>query len=390
MLLLLKGDLILKGDNMLSREKYKFTQGSSTKYGILNYHVLESMADWVRLVDYNGNVLYANEAMKKSLGYDIVGKKCYETSGKSGPCNFCISKRSIINNEIVKKEEVINGRYYSVISSPVKDVDGHIIGAVEVLRDVTRERKLELELIEKNTKMMKDLRFAERIQRKILPEEGVYTNLNINHIYKPSEMLSGDIFDVFYIDEDNVGVYICDVAGHGITASMMTMFVRQTMRSIKDDILSPSKALTELHKRFAYLNLDADKYFTIFYAVFNVKTNHFKYANAGHNCIPIRYNSKKIEMLEMKGFPISLILKEIFYEEKDIILDKGDKILLYTDGITEVRNSTGVEFGEDRVIDIIKESDKDILETIINNVEKFRWGEQQDDYAILLMEVLDK
>ena len=48
--------------------------------------------------------------------------------------------------------------------------------------------------------------------------------------------------------EDNIGIYICDVVGHGITASMMTMFVRQTMRSIKDDILSPSVALTELHK----------------------------------------------------------------------------------------------------------------------------------------------
>ncbi len=62
-------------------------------------------------------------------------------------------------------------------------------------------------------------------------------------------MLSGDMFDVYRIDEDNMGgIYICDVVGNGITASMMTMFVRQTMRAIKDDILSPSMALTELHK----------------------------------------------------------------------------------------------------------------------------------------------
>src|SRR5690606_28025437 len=118
----------------------------------------------------------------------------------------------------------------------------------------TRERKLELELIERNTKMINDIKFAEKIQRRILPKKGLYKNVKIDHLYKPSEMLSGDIFDVFIIDEDKLGVYICDVVGHGITASMMTMFVRQTMRSIKDFVVQPSVALTELQKSFSSLD----------------------------------------------------------------------------------------------------------------------------------------
>lgn len=125
---------------MLNRGEVKSVHEKLEEYSILNYHVLESMADWVRLVDYDGTVLYANESMKRALGCNLVGKKCYETTGKTKKCNFCISKRSIINNEVVQKEEIINGRYYSVISSPVKDLDGNIIGAVEVLRDVTREK----------------------------------------------------------------------------------------------------------------------------------------------------------------------------------------------------------------------------------------------------------
>ena len=374
---------------MLDREEINTIHKELKEYGILNYHVLESMADWVRLVDYEGNILYANEAMKRALGYDIIGKKCYEASGKTKKCDFCIAKRSIVNNEVVQKEEVINGRYYSVISSPVKDLDGNIIGAVEVLRDVTRERKLELELIEKNTKMINDIKFAEKIQRRILPKKGLYKSVKIDHLYKPSEMLSGDIFDVFLIDEDKIGVYICDVVGHGITASMMTMFVRQTMRSIKDYIVQPSVALTELHKSFSSLDLGMDKYFTIFYGVFNTKTNQFVYANAGHNCIPIRYNSKGIEMLKIKGLPISLIFNEVYYEENEIVLEEGDKILLYTDGISEVRDAKGEEFGIDRIISIVKENNKDVLKKIIERVEDFRWGEQKDDYALLLMEILE-
>lgn len=374
---------------MLNSDEIKDSYEKLAEYSILNYHVLESMADWVRMVDYDGTVLYANESMKRALGYDLIGKKCYEATGKSDRCNFCVARRSIINNEVVQKEEVINGRYYSVISSPVKDMNGNIIGAVEVLRDVTRERKLELELIEKNTKMINDIKFAEKIQRKILPKKGLYKNIKIDHIYKPSEMLSGDIFDVFYIDEDKIGIYICDVAGHGITASMMTMFVRQTMRSIKDYIMRPSVALTELHKRFSALDLGMDKYFTIFYGVFDTNNNKFIYANAGHNCIPIKYNSKGVELLKIKGYPISLILNEIYYKENEIILSEEDKVLFYTDGISEVRDANGIEFGVDRIIDIIKTDNENVLDNIINSVEKFRWGEQKDDYAMLLMEVLD-
>ena len=358
-------------------------------YSILNYHVLESMADWVRVVDSDGIIFYANRAMKESLGDDLIGEKCYKVHGKKEPCGFCISRRSIEAKETVQKEEIIDGKFFSVKSSPVLDSSGNAIAAVEVFRDVTRERKLELELIEKNRKMSEDLLFAKRLQRRILPKKGIYHTLKIDYLYKPSEMLSGDMFDIYYIDEENIGIYICDVVGHGITASMMTMFVRQTMRSIKDDILNPSACLTELHKRFVALDLEADKYFTIFYGVYNIKTNHFKYANAGHNCVPIKYNSQKLKLLKTNGFPISLIFNEICYEENDIKLNKGDNILFYTDGITEVKNIEGVEFGVERVVSTVKNNKDNVLNAIVENVEKFRWGEQEDDFAMVLVEVLN-
>ncbi|NLW40275.1 MAG: SpoIIE family protein phosphatase [Tissierellia bacterium] len=374
--------MLIKGESNSLIDKIK-------EYNVLNYQVLESMADWVRVVDAEGTIIYVNKAMKKALGEDLIGKKCYQSVGKSKPCNICISQKSINSKKTVQKEEIINGNYYSVKSSPVFDCNGNVIGAVEVLRDVTRERKLELELIEKNKKMIKDLRFAKRLQSRILPKKGVYGSLKIDHLYKPSEMLSGDMFDIYHIDDENIGIYICDVVGNGITASMMTMFVRQTMRAIKDDVLSPSLALTELHKGFSTLGLEVDKYFTIFYAVFNTKTNLFTYANAGHNCIPIKYNSDNIELLTTKGFPISLIFDEIYYDENEIKLNKGDRILFYTDGITEVRNIEGEEFGVDRIVDIVKNNGSNVLNKIVEEVEDFRWGEQEDDFAMVLMEVLE-
>lgn len=374
---------------MLNKEDINLFNKKMREYSVLNYQVLESMADWVRVVDYEGNILYANKSMKDSVGNDIIGMKCYRAHGKTEPCGFCISRRSIETRETIQKEEVIMGKYFSVKSSPVLDEDGEVIAAVEVFRDVTRERKLELELIEKNTKMSNDLLFAKRLQNRILPKAGIYDNIKIEHLYKPCEMLSGDMFDVYYINEDNIGIYICDVVGHGVTASMMTMFVRQTMRAIKDDILSPSTALKELHKRFVALDLGSDKYFTIFYAIYNLKDKSFKYSNAGHNCIPIKFNSNEISLLKTNGFPISLIFNEVDYRENEINLKRGDNILFYTDGITEVKNVHGEEFGMERIIQIIEENKKDILNKIVYNVENFRWGEQEDDFAMVLMEVLN-
>ena len=374
---------------MLRKEILNLVESKVEEYSMLNYHVLESMADWVRVVNKEGIIIYANKTMKEAVGDNIIGTKCYQVHGKEKPCRFCIAERSMATGEIVQKEEKINGRYFSVKSSPVLNCDGEIFAAVEVFRDVTRERKLELELIEKNKKMSKDLLFAKKIQEKILPSKDTLEKLKVDYLYKPSEMLSGDMFDVFHVDEENIGLYISDVAGHGIAASMMTMFIRQTMRAIKDDILSPSIALSELHRRFSTLNLEVDKYFTIFYGVFNKETYQFKYANAGHNCIPIKYGNDDVELLKVKGYPISLIFNEISYEEKKIQLKKEDKILFYTDGITEAKDKSGKEFGVEGVMEAIYSKNNDILKEIEENIINHSWGEQEDDFALVLMEVIE-
>ena len=73
---------------------------------------------------------------------------------------------TLLTGEVLQKEEVIKGKYYSVKSSPIKNSEGNIVASVEVFRDVTRERRLELELVNKNAKMINDLEFAKRIQER--------------------------------------------------------------------------------------------------------------------------------------------------------------------------------------------------------------------------------
>lgn len=378
---------------MLKENKYIniLEEYEGLDYGILNYHVLESMADWVRVIDIDGRVIYANRAMKHDLGIDIIGRRCYEIIYDGEACDSCITEKSIEIGEIIQKEKLIKGKTYSVKSSPVKDSQGTIIAAVEVFRNVTRERKLELELINKNKKMKSDLVFSKRLQQKMLPKKEKLENISLDYIYRPSETLSGDMFDMYKVDKENIGVYISDVVGHGVSASLMTMFIRQTMRVMAKDSASPADRLKELHKKFLDLDLEAEYYFTIFHGIYNTKTKTLKYANAGHNCMPIRYDIENniINLIENKGHPISSLLKEISFKEKEIQINSGDKILFYTDGVTEARDYSGREFGIEKLVDIIKTNPEEMLKTIEQKVFKHSFGEITDDFALLLLEIFD-
>ena len=360
---------------------------SLDKLNILNYDVLDSIADWVRVVDTNNTIIYANRAMKRELDKDIVGKRCHDTYLNHDK-NICITTRSIETGQIIQKEVVINDKIYSAKSSPIVNDSGEIIAAVEVFRDVTRERKLEQEVSEKSKMINSDISLAKSIQTAILPTPEETDIVSFDYIYNPSNMLSGDIFDIYEIGSGCVGVYICDVAGHGVAASIMTMFIRQTMRTISHYNVSSADTLSFLLQKFLALDLNSDSYFTILYGIYDSVNKTFKYSNAGHNCAPFLFDDEdNLNILENNGYPIISVLDHIDFEEKSVKVKAGDKILLYTDGLTEAKNKQGIEFGEDRVKQLILDNKTNLLSAIEESLHKYIWKEQVDDFAAVLIEI---
>ncbi len=348
--------------------------------------IVDGMIDWVRVVDKNNVVLYANKKMKEDLG-DITGSKCYEIFGSGKNCDYCISGETIRKGTIEKKEESICGRTYMVVSSPVQAGDGKTACAVEVFRDITNEKKLAKNINEQNKKMSNDIKFARNMQIRMLPPRGMYNGLSIDYLYESSESLSGDFFDVFKIDEKNTGVYICDVVGHGVSASLLTVFVRQSLRTIAKGGLGLNKIMKELHKTFLSLNLDYDKYFSVFMGIYNKDTHEFEYINAGHNSEPVLLKKNKdIALLNSKGYPIANIFDDVNYDENKLNLNIGDKLFLYTDGITEARNRNNEQFGIENLLYIIKK-DGDILGNLSHYLNDF-CKMHKDDYAMLMAEII--
>ncbi|NLW42259.1 MAG: SpoIIE family protein phosphatase [Tissierellia bacterium] len=349
--------------------------------GFKNYHfeILDNVADLIRIKDLEDNIIYTNNDILDSV--PIKKNILNEKESKS----YKMQIDSI--DGIIQSEERIMGVDYSIKSSPIFNNEGKVIASVEVFRDVTRERELEKALMESTQEIEQDLVFAKLIQRRILPSKGSYGNLHIDFRYEPSKHLSGDIFDIFDIDEDNIGIYIVDVSGHGVAASMLTVFIRQIMYSVSYMSKSPSEIFKKLQKKYAELDLAPDRYFTMFFGIYNKNTREFKYANAGHNSIPFLFNKDSITMLVNYGLPILGFDTNNVYKDKSVTLVSGDSILMYTDGLIEAKNEHGEEFGEDRVKHAILETKGNLLEEIEEKHSNFIDLEQQDDIAMLLMKV---
>lgn len=350
-----------------------------------NFRFLESMEDLVRIRNKHGEILFENKAMrdtlKKTIHYDdttINSSKYFKNVYDE-------------NNSPFIDEAKIDNKLYSIKASPIYDDNDVVLGFIEVYRDITVERNITMELFEAHQKINNEMILARSIQKSILPKKNNFGCVTFQYGHEPSDNLSGDVFDVIEISKDKIGVYIADVVGHGISASIMTMFIRQSMLSILQEYpnYTVSKMIKELKLRYAELGLDVSQYFTILFMLIDKKEKCISYVNAGHNCFPILFDDNKLEILENKGKIISNLFDDVEYEEKKIKLVKGDRILIYTDGLTETINSSGEFFGEERLMEWIKlnKNNNSFVYDLLNEVRNFRWMDQKDDVAILYLEM---
>lgn len=351
--------------------------------------ILDAMDDLVRVVNVKGTVVYANSKMISFCGIDPVGMSCTDPTNALVP--GMISTSTFMTRSTIMSEMYLRGHVFSVKSSPLFSEDGkeEVIAAIEVFRDITIQNNVTAALFEANRKMTEDISLAKTIQAQMLPRITNFGDVAFDYRYIPSGQLSGDMFDLIPIDCDRMAVYIADVVGHGVSASILTMFVRQTMRSILDDgtVYRPAEVLAVMRNRFEELGLDVSQYFSLFYALVDTEDRTMTFANAGHNCAPLLLHDGESEFLECSGRLICTAFKPTPYKEHVIPLKEGSRVLFYTDGVVETQNREGAQYGRDSLARIAETAEGSLLDKIVGDTEAYRWGEQRDDVALLLMEV---
>lgn len=271
----------------------------------------------------------------------------------------------------------------------------------ENLEKMVQDRTMELnnankQLQKNNEDMLRELDMAKRVQQSILPTEKTLphiNNLNFGTEYKSMESIGGDLFDVIRAGKHGYGILMADVSGHGVPAALITTMVKVAFNSNTHWNAKPSEVCSKVNKEMFRFIGDLDYYLTAYYGIVNLETGEFTYTNAGHHpALVYKSQDRDIIELDTDGFFIGAF-EDVNYETKSIKLERGDKILLLTDGITEARNSKGEFYGMERVIDFLKVhhhlSPKEFVKIFFQDVNEF--GESRpadDDRAILFVEYL--
>lgn len=248
-------------------------------------------------------------------------------------------------------------------------------------------RRLFKEALEKQ-KMEEELEIAKEIQKNLLPK-GLpeLKSFELASLSVSSKQVGGDYYDFIKLDSANYCVSIADVSGKGVPASLMMANLQAFLKSICKQGLELDKATSVINDLISE-NTSDGRFITFFWGILNDNDKTFGYVNAGHNP-PILLRKNEITYLSKGGMLLGVMPTMFPYETEKIQLEKDDLIILFTDGITEAKNSSDKEFTDERLESIIKSvsdlSSNKILEEIKKEIREFTEGEMQSDDITLIV-----
>jgi sigma-B regulation protein RsbU (phosphoserine phosphatase) len=256
-------------------------------------------------------------------------------------------------------------------------------------------------LEEMNGRMTRDLDAAAKIQHSLLPSKTVETELaEFAWKYLPCDELAGDFLNYFRLDDDHVALFVVDVSGHGVASSLLSVTVGRVMSpdvgssslltrvgpNGETIITPPAEVAAELNRRFP-MEDQGHLYFTMVYAVLNLKTLELRYASAGHEAMVHIPSGQPPRLLHAEGFAIGW-MEDIEYDEITVQLAAGDRLYLYSDGIPEALDADLEEYDNDRMLALMHrcrlESIGESVETICAEIKQWcRINGPKDDISIL-------
>jgi hypothetical protein len=259
-----------------------------------------------------------------------------------------------------------------------------IVTAMRFYRDSIERARSDHELV-----------VARRIQRSFLISQfPVLPGLDVYATNVPSRQVSGDFYDVLIAADGVQLLAIADVAGKGVPAALLTSMLQAALRMQAHDPREVCEMLTRINA-LVYRSTEVEQFATFFLARFDDATRRLSYSNAGHN-IPVVFNAGGGRRMLERGGTVIGILEQCRFEEESVQLTPGDRVVFYTDGISEAANASGEMFGEERLYDVIERMPPDltaraVADGILEAVRTFLDGtEPGDDMTVMVLRVVDR
>ena len=251
-------------------------------------------------------------------------------------------------------------------------------------------------------RMKRDLDAAAELQQRLLPDNLPQMNsIEIAWKFHPCDELAGDFLNIIQLNENEIGIYVMDVMGHGVPASLLSFSVSRNLapmagsdsivlKSAEQDTVSPVEVLTHLNTLYPFL-ANNNRFFTLLYGILDLRDGRFRYSCGGHPGPLIISSDGTVQKLTENSFPIGIV-EEASFEQAEIKLNPGDRMYLYSDGFIEETNTNGEIFDINQFQESLKNNysstiDKSIEQTV-NAIISWHGSEHlSDDLSIIGIEM---
>ena len=324
--------------------------------------LMDHISDNIYFMDREGRIVLISQWGAKWLGYEspdqLIGKTDFDLFTEEHAAAAFADEQQIIRTGepvigIEEKETWPDGRvtWVSTTKMPLRDDSGNVTGIFGISRDITAHKERELLVIRMKEQMEMELARASEVQRSFLAARRVVFpempgtgkgSIEVIHEYRPSGPVGGDFFCLLPLSDTRVGIFIADVMGHGVGAALTMSALNAMARSEAARLSQPDAFLERLNRRLrdVIAREGSFEFITAFYLVIDTADGSVAYATAGHHPpLLMQAGSHRARRLfdhgEIKG-PALMLVHEPRFSIGEGRLEPGDRILLFTDGLTEM------------------------------------------------------
>jgi serine phosphatase RsbU (regulator of sigma subunit) len=265
-------------------------------------------------------------------------------------------------------------------------------GLVEDLRVKIAQLESAQAALADKERLQREMELARQVQLSVLPQ--AFPLIPGYHFAARSEAarhVGGDFYDVIDLDEDHFGITVADVSDKGMPAALYMVLTRTLLVAQARREYSPSQVLREVNHLIQELST-ANMYVTVFYGIVEKHSGRLRYARAGHD-MPILLTQEGNQVLSGAGIALGVVDSDTFQvEEIEVYLKRGDRLVLYTDGLTDVFTAQQEQFGQKRLFELLEacadQDSRQLCQTVFHTLENFQGqSEQFDDQTMLVIEV---
>jgi serine phosphatase RsbU (regulator of sigma subunit)/predicted enzyme related to lactoylglutathione lyase len=357
-------------------------------FGLVVDESYESGDRWVAVAPPDGNTVLALVAPKrKSEDYKQIGRSRHTVLVTED----VMAKFDEWGKRGVRFHHPPQTTLWGGIFTRFDDLDGNsfsLVGRDAFVREIEAQRRAAAEKQEAERRAAQEIEIAKQVQAKLFPQTlPKLRTLEYSGICIQARAVGGDYYDFLDLGRGRLGLVIADISGKGIAAALLMANLQANLRSQSAIALDqPQRFLSSVNLLFCENTIDS-AYATLFFGEYDDETRRLRYANCGHYSAILLRSDNTLERLDSTGTVLGLFRNwNCSIEERQLF--PGDTVALFTDGVTESFDGAGDEFGEERLIEALRQnretSPQAIVRAIVEQIRQFSRGEQHDDITLMV------